>query len=35
MGKIKKTKREMVKGRLTVLVEAESRSKVPRRVEMV
>jgi ribosomal protein L20A (L18A) len=35
MGKVKKTKRETVKGRWTVLVEAESRSKVRRRVETV
>jgi hypothetical protein len=35
MGIIKKTKRETVKGGWTVLVEAESRSKVWRRVETV
>jgi hypothetical protein len=35
MGKIKKTKRVTVKGGRTVLVEAESRSKVLRYVEMV
>jgi ribosomal protein L20A (L18A) len=35
MGKIKKTKRETIKGGWTVLVEVESRSKVRRRVETV